>query len=563
MHHHAKPTTASECPTIPPLTSISNETKPVKIPQPCTLPTCFQININGLDTIYSSQNTKARMINDIVNTSDNFIPYFIVTETHLKSHHFDAEVACENYTIIRADRPEIRKGGVAIYVHNDIAVNNTYTYADKICQAACVYISTLNLLVTGIYRPPSRNLSTEEQSFSSCLNKIQEVIQKHEGADIQVHGDLNFPYVDWNTREIDRTNRSVSEQNSARNLISFMENNLLVQLVTEPTRDKSILDLLLTNNDQAIHSVSVEKTQMSDHDFVNCSLLYHLKSPHTVYSETEKSGLDKINLNKADWEAIRRDLEDISWSTLLDAENANVDSMFKTFHDAITKVCSDHAPQHKDLSGKRRFIPKARRSLLRTRRHVTYEINKCKYLKPPNYIEKLEKLMKKKERLELEIRDCINKETEDNEKVLLSKIKTNPRAFYTYAKKNCKCYSSVGPLIDENNKLQADPIKMCNLLQQQYQKAFSDPTSGVKKPPDSTDSSNEILCDISFTVEDIISAITDIPLHSAPGPDKITSKLLKECKSQLAPALLIIWRASLNTGEIPDILKQQSIVPIH
>jgi hypothetical protein len=169
--------------------------------------------------------------------------------------------------------------------------------------------------------------------------------------------------------------------------------------------------------------------------------------------------------------------------------------------------------------------------------------------------------MKKKESLELKIRDCINKELEDNEKSLINKIKINPRAFYAYAKKNSKCYSSVGPLLDESNKLHSDPTEMCNLLQNQYQKAFSDPTSGVKKQ--STNSDTPKLEDITFNEDDIINAINEIPLHSAPGPDKIPSILLKECKYQLATPLHILWRLSLDTGHIPKLPKEQTIIPIH
>ena len=522
-----------------------------------------------MDKTYVSHKTKSQFLNETVCTSDQFIPYFIVTETHLKSHHFDAEVDCPNYSIIRSDRPKIIKGGVAIYIHNKLSVDATYKYADTICQAACAYSSTLNLLIIGVYRPPSRNLPDEEKSFNSCLKSIQEVIGKHPNADIQIQGDLNFPYINWHTREINRSNRTISEQNSARNLLTFMEKNLLVQLVNENTRaDKSILDILLTNNDQAIHSVTTEKTVLSDHDFVNCALLYNKLSTTSnhVQSNIEKSELDKLNMNKADYDSIRRDLGAISWPTILNAEEQSVTEMFNSFTEIITKVCTNHAPQHKDPSGNRssKFIPKHRRSLLRTRRHVNYEINKCKYLKPNNHNtkEKLENLMKKKESLELKIRDCINKEQVDNEKALIRKIKTNPKAFYTYAKKHCKSHCSVGPLIDEYSKLHSDPAAMCNILQKQYQKAFSDPASGCKKTANRT-SNTPGLSDINFTEEDIITAINDIPVHSAPGPDKIPSKLLKECKHQIASALLIIWRKSLDTGEIPDKLKEQTIIPIY
>ena len=447
---------------------------------------------------------------------------------------------------------------MAIYVHNDVVIDKSYTYADKFCQAAAFYNNKHNLLVIGIYRPPP----AEEQSFTSCLKKLQEIIKKHDGADIQIHGDLNFPFINWDTRDIDCRNRRTSEQNSAKKLLTFMEDNLLVQLVTVPTRKNNTLDLLMTNNEQAVHSVSTEETQLSDHNFVHSSLLYKFKKSQCNPKNDEKSGLDKINLNRADWDSIRGDLGNLMWSNILNSDQ-NTDKMFNTLLTTITNVCTTHAPEHKVSSHKKHHIPRARRSILRTRRHVNQNINLCKHLKPQNYKDKIDKLMKKKEKLEIELRDCIRDELEKKEIDVISKIKTNPRAFYTYAKKHCKTYCSVGPLTDENNKLQTEPTKMCNILQKQYQKAFSDPKSGIKKPPDNNNQSIPKLEDITFTEEDIIWAINQIPLHSAPGPDKIPSILLKECKKELAPALLLIWRKSLDTGQIPDILKKQSIVPIH
>ena len=78
--------------------------------------------------------------------------------------------------------------------------------------------------------------------------------------------------------------------------------------------------------------------------------------------------------------------------------------------------------------------------------------------------------MNKKGVLELKIRDCINQELADNEQNLIKKIKTNPRAFYSYAKKNCKSCCSVGPLLNEKEKLCNDPAEMSDILQMQHQK---------------------------------------------------------------------------------------------
>ena len=70
--------------------------------------------------------------------------------------------------------------------------------------------------------------------------------------------------INWDKKSV-----TTSDVNSAKSLISFMEEHLLQQFVTEPTRKNlNILNLDLSNNSQAIYSINVEKTEISDHDFV-------------------------------------------------------------------------------------------------------------------------------------------------------------------------------------------------------------------------------------------------------------------------------------------------------
>ena len=502
------------------------------------------------------------LLAEIILLSHLYIPFFILTETHLKPYHFNAEIDIQGYNVVRADRHIIKKGGVAIYLHKDLVIDKSYTYTDKYCQAAAIYNNKHNLLIIGVYRPPPGRTPAEETSFTACLNALQEIITEHEGADIQIHGDFNFPNISWNTRDIDKKNRSTCEQNSAKKLLAFMQKNLLVQLVSEPTRNENTLDLLLTNNDHAVHSINIEKVNFSDHNIVNCNLLYNFQKPKCKPKQSDISEIDKINLNRADFDAIRSDMKEINWKNIFKPED-NLETMYKNFENTIVNVCKAHAPERNMSNGNRKQIPRARRTLHKTRRHVNQNINLLKKTKPNKYEEKIEKLLKKKAKIEIELLDCVKSDLERKEAEMIAKIKTNPRAFYSYAKRHCKTHCSVGPLTDDNNELQTDPTKMCNLLQKQYTKAFSDPNSGTKKPPHNADPNKPTLEDIVFTEEDIIWAISQIPLHSAPGPDKIPSLLLKECKKEIAPALLIIWRKSLDTGEIPEILKKQSIIPIH
>ena len=64
------------------------------------------------------------------------------------------------------------------------------------------------------------------------------------------------------------------ERRQAEMLINFMNEHLLTQTVTEYTRaGKSILDLVIVNNEDLIHSIQVNKTNFSDHDELKVNIL--------------------------------------------------------------------------------------------------------------------------------------------------------------------------------------------------------------------------------------------------------------------------------------------------
>ena len=278
------------------------------------LPTTFQLNTNGISE--KSQKYKITALKEIVHSNPNHIPFFIITESHLKSRHYDHEIAIDDYSTLRADRPTIIKGGVVIYTHKDFVVDDRDTYTDEICQTAMIFNAAINLIIVAIYRSPR----ADEASFQRCLNKIKEFLVKHDGADIQIQGDLNFPYVNWSTPEIQRAQLLKSEITSAQALLKLMDQLYLTQMVTEYTRsDKSILDLVLTNNHQSIHNIEIEKTQLSDHDIVWTQLSYKKLSNITSCQNLQSdSPLDNYNLNKANWDAIRAELAEKNWEKSLE-----------------------------------------------------------------------------------------------------------------------------------------------------------------------------------------------------------------------------------------------------
>jgi hypothetical protein len=65
-----------------------------------------------------------------------------------------------------------------------------------------------------------------------------------------------------------------------------------------------------------------------------------------------------------------------------------------------------------------------------------------------------------------------------------------------------------------------------------------------------------------FDVADVIKVFKAIKLNKAPGPDHISSKLLKECAHELAPVMTSLFNRSVEECCVPAIWKASPIVPV-
>ena len=67
--------------------------------------------------------------------------------------------------------------------------------------------------------------------------------------------------------------------------------------------------------------------------------------------------------------------------------------------------------------------------------------------------------------------------------------------------------------------------------------------------------------DVMITEERIKKVIENMDGNKAPGPDGITVKLMKNLINELAEPLAILFRASIDSGKIPDDWRQAEITP--
>ena len=524
----------------------------------------FQLNLDGINPKVSKQKIKLKLLGEIVNNSEYLIPFFFAIETHLKSYILDAEVKVENYNILRADRVHRKKGGVAIYSHESFNLEDTQVFSNSYCEAAMGYNKQNNMTVIAFYRPPN----TPIPKFQECLRKLKSYLEKHEDAITIIMSDTNLKFINWETESIEQPalitqTLTAEERKSSEVMLEFVADNLLAQLVTENTRKgKSLLDIVLTNDEDRIYNTEVQKVQLNtDHDLVKCQMF--IESLNTSSDKkkvnTKKVPLDTLNILKADWNPIKEILGGINWTEEL-REDMSVTQMYDSFEKLVYAACKDHTPV-RDTTKQPQSIPRNRLVLIRKRKRINSKINLLKYVIPGNNQKQIAKQVKKRLDIEEEMKDLIEVELQKKELNAILQMKKNPKFFYNYTKKSQREETKIGPIQDEKGTMTTDPEKKANLFQKQYTSVFSNPKK-ANLVNELVDLCEDVISDVEITPKDIEDAIKSIPTNASPGPDKLPAVLLKECVDELSEPLLRIWRKSLDTGEIPDILKLQTVIPL-
>ena len=124
------------------------------------------------------------------------VSFLAIVETWLKDHVTDAQLHIPGYNIYRCDRSVSKNGGVMLYIHNNITIDNFSLFEDDTCSAIACLSKNSNCVIICVYRPPSAS----EISFSNIINFLNNLIFSHNNLDklqIFVFGDFNFPHLAW------------------------------------------------------------------------------------------------------------------------------------------------------------------------------------------------------------------------------------------------------------------------------------------------------------------------------------------------------------------------------
>ena len=479
----------------------------------------------------------------------HFIPLIGLTETWLASHIKDAQIRIPGYIVSRSDRRGRGGGGVLLYSHENVPVSETSNYDDGICQALFCVFHTIKMCVCLVYRPPS----TSKETYSRLLRWVNDTLSDvDESYQIILMGDFNFPSIDWSLGTVKR-NVSVDQRESAEQFMEWLTRPFLNQYIFLPTRLNNVLDLFFTNNPFLVTDVEVFDCGMSDHRLVDIGVVLQTGESDDTYHT--KSDFDDFDFNRADFVELNEKISAVEWLNLF--EDCNFEDFPTLFTLVILQLCTEFVPVKKKKTGR----PKQLNSLRRKKKRVMNRLAALR-LRNGNY-NHISCLESKIALITYEMKEVILNDQKRRENFIIEKLPDNPKCFYAHAKSHSVMKDKI-TMIKTDNRVITDSKAIADALQRQFSSVYSNPESLLKKLPVPASPELDSLIQEDFIVhdEDIISAISEISVGSAAGPDGVPAILLKQCAKSLAYPIRILWEESYRRGEVPSFYKESHVCPI-
>ena len=465
-------------------------------------------------------------------------------------------------------------GGTACYLKNDIAAgtDTIINFSNEVIEVLGLHIKVKNLVLIIVYRQPDNRVGGHRSThihFKESLEKIQDALMQlpKPTPDIIMCGDFNLPHASWPEGKI-KPGASTDEQFMIEYLMTFINEFYFTQEILTPTHNRgNILDLLLTNNSELLHSYESNEILFSDHYLIEGKINYKsaedMAENKTNPTDTKTNpNFDQLNFfsEKINWKKINEEFQRFNWKE--EFRGLRPEEMLNRFLHNCFSICGKYIPlKRKTFKSAMNKIPRDRRNLMRRRKRKQNAISS---VHSPSH---KAKLLAEVKAIEKQLKSSYENDLAENEHKAILAIGKNSKYFYSYAKKFSKIKTTIGPLLDAAKKLISCPEKMAEILKRQYDAVFSVPLESMMESTDIFDKNynveGPVLSDISFDPVDIEEAIDELSANSAAGPDQFPAVLLKQCKKVLSKPLYLIWKKSLSTGEIPNALKTANIVPIH
>jgi Reverse transcriptase (RNA-dependent DNA polymerase)/Endonuclease-reverse transcriptase len=459
----------------------------------------------------------------------------LVTESWLTPEYSSSLLTDSKYfSLLRKDRSSLG-GGVCAFIRSGIecvsidvpsAFNNLELLVFDILGVHIKYRFILS------YCAPSSHVNN-----ISLLTKAIDHFCVSD-ASVVLCGDFNLPHINWSCPDTETDSPS-------SNFIGCMQENALVQHVTEATRKNNILDLVFTNDPFLILDVAVDVPfSTSDHNRVNFKLAFC----STVFLQDN----DRIftDYRAVDWPCFNEYLRNIDWSDIY-YNNADGDLRWLAFSSTLNNAILQFAPTN---------IKHVRKSAA-----CAYPIHIRKLISKKSSLWRKLKQFNTKQLCDAyrecahAIRKAIHAHTYRLESNLIDS--NNVGSFYRYVNKKLSSRSGVGCLKRADGSITNDPREKANLLNNYFASVFTVDDGSCSTLPCRV-GSGERLSSVLFTVSKVLRKLRSLKPCTAPGPDGIQATLLKHASESLALPLAVLYQSLFNSSVVPKEWKIAMVTPI-
>ena len=255
------------------------------------------------------------------------IDILTLSETWLDDSFEDSHVTIPGYTCIRLDRSGAKEGygGVAIYVKEGLSFrvrNDLHSAINECLWIELTRTKCRPVLICCAYRAPGFDFTNFISNLEISMEKVN--LDK---CDFVLLGDLNANMLPY------------SRKKEKQELKKFAISHDLTQLITEATRvtetSKTLLDVILVNNDHRINDYGVVPVPLSDHYLVYCVFKAGVTKapPKTIEYRSYKN---------FDANTFLADLESVPWHVIENEED--IDSAVFVWNQLFSEIADLHAP---------------------------------------------------------------------------------------------------------------------------------------------------------------------------------------------------------------------------
>lgn len=392
------------------------------------------------------------------------------------------------------------------------------------------------LLIGCVYRSPSANIQDSVQQLGVIFRQACELGASH----VMICGDFNLPEIDWNSEV-----SSAPESHPSHDFIDIVQSCFFFQHIREPTRyrhgeNPNVLDLVFTNEEGMIRNLEhLPGLSSSDHVMLNFCLVCY-------------SGLKvqpDIHNSRIDYGLLTSTLSSVDWSPM---EGMDFDVAYTFFKDTMVKAVTSCSKRNTARHRTKNLYIDSRAIQLKKRKKVLWK----RYIRTGDPID-----LARFSTCRNSLRSLTRKLRRGFEKRLASRIKDDPKAFWRYTSSRLKTRGGVGDLRDELGSAATSNEEKATLLNTFFSSVFTD--EGLDNPPElNLHVDCQPLDDVPITAASVARKLSSINVSSAPGPDSVLPRILRDSANHLATPLCLLFRKSLDAGTLPFDWKSGHVVPI-